>query len=397
MIEAAWHIEMANRYGAHTYEPVSGIVLHRGEGTRVWDTNGKHYLDMLSGYGAINQGHCHPRIIAAAHKQLDLLTHTSRAFHHDRLAPFLLKIHEVTGKDKALPMNSGTEGVETGLKMARRWGYEKKGVPEGDAEIVVAENNFHGRTITVVSFSSEAKYRKDFGPFTPGFRTIPFGDAKALQESITRNTVGFLIEPVQAEGGVNVPKDGYLAACKEICEKNDVLVIADEIQTGLGRTGTMFGFGDVEPDILILGKSLSGGIGPVSAAVANNEIMDLLQPGDHGSTFGGNPFACRVAEEALQVIVDENLAEQAYEKGIYLREKLQSVAPAVQGVRGKGLMVGVVLDTSKASLYEYRQKLAENGVLTNDAHGVIRFTPPLTTSYDELNEGLDRISYALAP
>ncbi len=393
-------IEEAERYGAHNYHPLP-VVLERGEGVWVWDVEGRKYLDMLSAYSALNQGHRHPRILEAAHQQMARITLTSRAFHNDRLSALMRKLSELTGFQKFLPMNTGAEAVETALKAARKWGYLKKGVPEDQAEIVVAENNFHGRTITIISFSTEAQYRYGFGPFTPGFRVVPFGDARALEAAITPNTVAFLVEPIQGEGGVIVPPEGYLRSVREITRRHNVLLLLDEIQTGLGRTGRMFAYEyeDARPDILIVGKALGGGVYPVSGILADDEVMDVFTPGDHGSTFGGNPLGAAVAMAALDVLVEERLPERAAELGAWFMEELRRLqSPLVKEVRGKGLLIGVEIKAEYGTARPYCEQLMERGILAKETHHqVIRFAPPLVITKEELSWALERIREVLLP
>jgi ornithine--oxo-acid transaminase len=388
-----------DKYSAHNYHPLP-VVLERGEGVWVWDVDGNRYLDMLSAYSALNQGHRHPAIIDAAHKQLDTLTLTSRAFHNDQMGPFLRELCEATGFERALPMNTGAEAVETAIKMVRKWGYKVKGVPADQAEIIVCENNFHGRTTTIVGFSSEPQYKDGFGPFTPGFKEIPYGDAKALEAAITKNTVGFLVEPLQGEGGVVVPQAGFLQKARELCTKHRVALIADEIQTGLGRTGRLFccEWEDVRPDVLIVGKALGGGVYPVSAAIADSEIMDVFHPGDHGSTFGGNPLGAAVARASLRVILDEKLPERADELGNWFMDKLRAIgSPHVEQVRGRGLMIGVVIKESSGVARPFCEALEAKGVLAKETHHqVIRFAPPLTITEEELEFALDAATEVLS-
>uniref|UniRef100_A0A7V0Z459 ornithine aminotransferase n=1 Tax=candidate division WOR-3 bacterium TaxID=2052148 RepID=A0A7V0Z459_UNCW3 len=388
-------IKITEKFGAHNYHPLP-VVLKRGRGVWVWDVEGRKFLDMLSGYSALNQGHCHPAIIRAVKKQIQDLTLTSRAFHNDKLGLFLQKLCQITGYQKALPMNSGAEAVETAIKTARKWGYYKKGVQKDKAEIIVCENNFHGRTITIVGFSSESQYRDGFGPFTPNFKTIPYNDARALRKAINKNTVGFLVEPIQGEGGVIVPDDGYLNECYKICKENDVLFIADEIQTGLGRTGKLFAFEyeGIRPDILIVGKALSGGFYPISAILCNNKIMDVFKPGDHGSTFGGNPLASAIGIAALDIIIRERLAQRAFELGNWFINELKNIySPLIKEVRGKGLLIGVEL-TKKARIY--CEALMKQGILAKDTHNyVVRFAPPLVIKKEELKWALLRIKKVL--
>ncbi|MCG0313104.1 MAG: ornithine--oxo-acid transaminase [Calditerricola sp.] len=389
-------ITQTETYGAHNYHPLP-VVIARAEGIWVEDVEGNRYLDMLSAYSAVNQGHRHPKIIRALKEQADRVTLTSRAFHNDQLGPFCEKLSRLTGKDMVLPMNTGAEAVETAIKAVRRWGYWKKGVPENQAEIIVCENNFHGRTITVISFSSEEAYREGFGPFTPGFKIIPYGDIRALEEAITPNTVAFLVEPIQGEAGIIVPPDGYLRQAYELCKRHNVLFVADEIQTGLGRTGQLFAcdWEGVKPDVYILGKALGGGVFPVSAVVADEEILGVFNPGSHGSTFGGNPLACAVAIAALDVIEEERLADRARELGAYFMDELKKIQhPDIKEVRGKGLLVGMELHTPARP---YCEKLKEKGLLCKETHeNTIRFAPPLVITTDELDWALERIRAVFA-
>jgi ornithine--oxo-acid transaminase len=381
----------AERYSAHNYHPLP-VVIERGEGVWMWDVEGRKYLDMLAAYSALNQGHRHPAIIAAARQQLDRLTVTSRAFHNDQMGVFLKALCDVTGFSRALPMNTGAEAVETAIKMVRKWGYQRKGVPEGQAEIIVCENNFHGRTTTIVGFSSEDQYRDGFGPFTPGFKLVPYGDADAFAAAVTPNTVGFLVEPIQGEGGVVIPPEGYLARTAQICRENRVAFMADEIQTGLGRTGRMFAcdWEDVRPDVLIVGKALGGGVYPVSAAIADDEFMDVFHPGDHGSTFGGNPLGAAVGLASLGVIVDERLPQRSDEMGRWFMDELRAIAsPHVEEVRGKGLMIGVVIKESSGTARPFCEALQSRGILAKETHHqVIRFAPPLVIEQSVLEEAL---------
>ena len=388
-----------DRYSAHNYHPLP-VVIERGEGVWVWDVDGNRFLDMLSAYSALNQGHRHPAIIDAAKRQLDALTLTSRAFHNDQMGPFLKKLCEATGFERALPMNTGAEAVETAIKMVRKWGYNVKGVAEGQAEIIVCENNFHGRTTTIVGFSTEDQYKDGFGPFTPGFTVIPYGDADALEAAIKENTVGFLVEPLQGEGGVVVPEDGFLARSRELCTQHRVALIADEIQTGLGRTGRMFCYDweNIRPDVLIVGKALGGGVYPVSAAIADREFMDVYQPGDHGSTFGGNPLGAAIGLAALNVTIDEKLSERSDELGTWFMGELRAIdSPHVEEVRGKGLMIGVVIKESSGTARPFCEALHARGVLAKETHHqVIRFAPPLTITREELQFALDHAREVLA-
>lgn len=390
-------IALEDVYGAHNYHPLD-IVIERGEGVYVYDVDGRRYLDALAAYSAVNQGHAHPRILATLVEQAQRVTLTSRAFRNDQLGPFCRELAELAGLETVLPMNTGAEAVETAIKAARRWGYRKLAIAPDAAEIIVFDDNFHGRTTTVVGFSSDAAYKRDFGPFTPGFRSIPFGDIAALERAIGSNTCGVLIEPIQAEAGVLIPPDGFLAAAAELCRTRGVLFIADEIQTGLGRTGTMFACDHemVKPDLLLLGKALSGGYYPVSAVVGRRDVLDLFEPGSHGSTFGGNPLGCAVARTALRVLVEERLAEHAKACGRHFLERLRRIAsPLIADVRGRGLLVGVEL-TSPARAY--CEALAARGVLTKDTHDeTIRLTPPLVVTTEQLDWLADQIEAVLTP
>ena len=392
------YLSEADQFSAHNYEPLP-VVLDRGEGVWVWDVDGNRYLDMLAAYSALNQGHRHPEIMRAAEEQMAKLTLTSRAFHNDQLGPFLRELCEATGFEKALPMNTGAEAVETAIKTVRKWGYQVKGVPEGEAEIIVCENNFHGRTTTIVGFSSEDQYKEGFGPFTPGFVMVPYGDVEAFEAAITENTVGFLMEPLQGEGGVVVPPEGYLSRTAEICRERGIAFVADEIQTGLGRTGRLFccDWEDVRPDVLIVGKALGGGVYPVSAAIADSEFMDLYRPGDHGSTFGGNPLGAAVGRASLRVILEENLSQRSDELGSWFMDELRAIdSPHVEEVRGRGLMVGVVIKESSGTARPYCEALQEKGILAKETHHqVIRFAPPLTIEKSTLEEALVDIDAVL--
>ena len=384
-------IELEDRYGAHNYHPLD-VVITRAEGVWVYDVEGHRYLDCLSAYSAVNQGHCHPRILAALKDQAAKVTLTSRAFRNDKLPLFCEKLAKLANKDMVLPMNSGAEAVETAIKAARKWGYQVKGIPADQAEIIVCENNFHGRTTTIVGFSTEAQYREGFGPFTPGFKIIPFGNAQALEEAITPNTCAFLVEPIQGEAGIHIPPAGYLKEVEEICKRNRVLLMLDEIQTGLGRTGRLFAFHyeKVNPQVIIVGKALSGGFYPVSAVVADREVLEVFKPGDHGSTFGGNPLACAIALAALDVITEEGLIENADKLGQYFLQKLQTLhSPHIVDVRGKGLFIGVELDTKARP---YCEALKEEGILCKETHeNVIRFAPPLVITKEQIDWAFTRI------
>jgi len=389
------HLALAETYGAHNYHPLP-VVLDRGERVWVWDVEGNKYMDCLSAYSAVNQGHCHPRLVAAAKRQLERITLTSRAFHNDQTGPFFKELAELCGKDMVLPMNTGAEGVETAIKTARKWGYKVKGVEADKAEIVVFEQNFHGRTTTIVGFSSDAQSRDGFGPFTPGFRRVPYGDLDAVKKAVHANTVAVLVEPIQGEAGVVVPPEGFLGGLRELCTKENVLLVADEIQTGLGRTGKLFACDheDVVPDIYILGKALGGGLYPVSAVVASKEILGVFEPGDHGSTFGGNPLGSAIAREALAILTEEKLAERALELGTYFQKGIRDIAsPHVQEVRGRGLLIGVVLDKKARPFCE---ALKERGILCKETHeNVIRFAPPLVIEREEIDWALDHVRAVL--
>jgi ornithine--oxo-acid transaminase len=394
MDRTSQYIDEVERWSAHNYKPLP-VVLERGEGCWVWDVDGKKYMDMLAAYSALNQGHRHPAVLKAMTEQSAKLTLTSRAFHNDQMGPFLAELCEATGFEMALPMNTGAEAVETAIKAARKWGYLEKGVPEDRAEIICCENNFHGRTTTIVGFSSEAQYRYGFGPFSPGFRLIPYGDVQALEEAINENTVGFLVEPIQGEGGVVIPPEGYLGRCAEICREHRVLLLNDEIQTGLGRAGRMFcGDWDGERgDVLIVGKALGGGVYPVSAALASREVMSVFTPGDHGSTFGGNPLGAAVGRASLNVIIEEDLPGCADRLGRWFMDRLREFdSPHIAEVRGRGLMIGVVVREESGPARPFAEALMERGILAKETHEqVIRFAPPLVISQEELEWALPAI------
>lgn len=382
-------IAQSERYSAHNYHPLP-VVIERGEGVWVWDADGRKYLDCLSAYSAVNQGHCHPKIIAALEDQARKITITSRAFHNTRMGSFLEKLCHLAEMDMALPMNTGVEAVETAVKAARKWGYEVKGVPDGEAEIIVCSQNFHGRTMTAVSASSEPAYRRHFGPFIPGFRWVSLGDLEALRDAITENTVAFIMEPIQGESGIIVPPDGYLTAAKQLCQEEDVLFVLDEIQTGLARTGELFCFQHEEgakPDMLIVGKALGGGVYPVSAVLSSKDILGLFQPGDHGSTFGGNPLGAAVGEAALDVIVDEELAKRSKELGDYLIDELRAINTVqVEEIRGRGLFIGIEIRKSCGPARPFCEALMKLGVLTKETHEqVIRLAPPLVIEKSEID------------
>jgi ornithine--oxo-acid transaminase len=389
------YIDLENQYGAHNYHPLD-VVVERAEGAWVYDVEGKRYLDCLASYSAVNQGHCHPKILKTLVEQAHRVTLTSRAFRNDQLPLLYKDLHDLTGLDMALPMNSGAEAVETAVKTARKWGYTVKGIPEGQAEIIVCENNFHGRTTTIVSFSTEPQYRSGFGPFTPGFKVIPYGDAGALGAAITPNTCGFLVEPIQGEAGIVIPPRGYLREAAEACREHRVLLMLDEIQSGLGRTGKLFTYmyEQVTPDVLIVGKALSGGFYPVSACLASKEIMGVYRPGDHGSTFGGNPLGCAVARTALKVLVEERLIENSAELGAYFLDRLRTIdSPHIKEVRGLGLWIGVELHSPARPFCE---ALRDQGLLCKETHErVIRFAPPLVITRNEIDWAFDRIKKVL--
>jgi ornithine--oxo-acid transaminase len=386
------------RFGARNYEPI-GVVLSRGEGVWVWDTDGNRYLDCLSAYSAVSQGHCHPKILAAMVEQAHRLTLTSRAFHNDQLAPFYEEIAALTGSHKVLPMNSGAEAVESAIKSVRKWGYEVKGVPDGQAEIIVCADNFHGRTLGVIGFSTDPETRTHFGPFAPGFKIIPFGDAAALEAAITQNTVAFLVEPIQGEAGVIIPPVGYFARVRELCTANNVMLVLDEIQTGLGRTGKLLAeqHEGIEADVTLLGKALSGGFYPVSAVLSNNEVLGTLRPGQHGSTFGGNPLACAVARAAVRVLVEEGMIENAARQGARLLEGLKDIrANTIRAVRGRGLMLAVELHPEAGPARRYCEALQGKGILAKDTHGhTIRIAPPLVITSDEVDWALEQFAMTL--
>jgi ornithine--oxo-acid transaminase len=388
------YIDLEEQYGAHNYHPLD-VVIHDGQGCWVTDVEGKRYLDCLSAYSAVNQGHAHPKLRQVLIEQAGRITLTSRAFRNDQLGPFYETLSKLTGYPRILPMNTGAEAVETAIKLARKWGYKVKGVPDGQAEIIVCDGNFQGRTTTIISFSPEAQYRDGFGPFTPGFKMIPYGDAEALEAAITPNTVAFMLEPIQGEGGVIVPPAGYLRRAAELCKRNNVLLINDEIQTGLGRSGKLFvqDYEGVRADVMILGKALAGGFYPVSAVLSSDEIMAVFKPGDHGSTFGGNPLGAALARAALDVLIDERMVENAAAMGEYFQDQLAEInSPLVKEVRGKGLLIGVELKPEAGGARRYCEALREGGVLCKETHvNTIRFAPPLVITKDEIDWALERI------
>lgn len=387
-------VAVEEHYGTHNYHPLP-VVLVRGEGVYVWDDQGKKYLDMMSAYSAVSHGHCHPRLVKALTDQAQRLNVVSRAFYSDRLGAFLQYACELTKQDRALPMNSGAEAVETAIKAVRKWGHTVKNIPENQAEIIVCQDNFHGRTTTIISFSSEPQYRFGFGPYTPGFKIVPYGDAEALEKAITPNTAGFLVEPIQGEAGIKIPPEGYLQKAAEICKKNNVLFIADEIQSGLGRTGRLLACDheDVKPDGLILGKALGGGMLPVSLFLGKNELMNVFTPGDHGSTFGGNSLSAAVGLEALKVLVEEDLISRSAELGSYMLGELKKISsPLITSVRGKGLFIGMEIDKNKIPARQITLKLMENGLLTKETHEtVLRFAPPLVITKVQIDTAISII------
>lgn len=392
------YIRLENEFGAKNYKPLD-VVLARGQGIWVWDVEGKKYMDCLSAYSAINQGHCHPRILQALTEQAKNLTLVSRAFRNDQLGPFYKELCELTRSHTALPMNSGAEAVESAIKAVRKWGYKVKRVPAGQAEIIVCANNFHGRTLTLISFSTDSQYRDGYAPFTPGFKIVPFGSVDALRRAITPNTVGFLVEPIQGEGGVIIPPKGYLKEVRKICDENNVVLILDEIQTGLGRTGKLFAeeHDGIQSDLTLIGKALSGGFYPVSAVLSNKEVLGVFNPGDHGSTFGGNPLACAVARMALKVLVEENMIENASVLGEYFLQQLREIKSAhIKEVRGKGLLIGVELLQSAGGARRFCEALLQRGLLCKETHEhVIRFAPPLIIKREEIDWALDHIRSVL--
>jgi ornithine--oxo-acid transaminase len=392
-------MELESRHSAHNYEPLP-VVLARGQGAYLWDVAGHRYVDMMSAYSAASHGHAHPRILAAMEAQAHRLAVPSRAYYNDQLGPFLAKLTRLTGLDAALPMNTGAEAVETAVKAARRWGYRVKGVPRDRAEIIVANGNFHGRTTTIISFSSDEEYREDFGPFTPGFRGVPFGNLGALEQAITPETVAVLVEPIQGEAGIVIPPAGWLRGVRRLCDAHDVLLILDEVQSGLGRTGAWFAFqhDDVRPDGLVLGKALGGGVLPVSAFLARRDVMDVFTPGSHGSTFGGNPLAAAVGLEALQVIADEGLVERSRVLGDHMFERLRAIrSPVLRAVRGRGLWAGAEIDPQFATARQACEALLAKGVLSKDTHHtVVRLAPPLMIAREDLDWALDRLVEVIA-
>jgi len=392
------YIALENQYNAHNYMPLD-VVLERGEGVWVWDVEGKRYMDFLAAYSALNQGHCHPRLVRAMREQVDKLTLTSRAFRNDQLPLLAQELCELTGYEMMLPMNTGAEAVETAIKLVRKWGYTVKGVPDNRAEIIICKDNFHGRTTTIISFATEPEYKRGFGPFTPGFSTIPYGDATALEAAITEHTVAFMVEPIQGEAGVVVPPAGYLTSVREICDRHNVLLITDEIQSGLGRTGKLLAaeHDGVRGDVVCLGKALSGGMYPVSAVLASRDILGLFEPGTHGSTYGGNPLGCAVAREALRVLVEERLVERSAELGAYLMQIVRQIdSPYIQRVRGRGLWIGIVLTPEAGGARQYAKALQQEGLLCKETHdNILRLSPPLVVTREELDWAVERIARVL--
>jgi ornithine--oxo-acid transaminase len=392
------YIQLENGYGARNYQPLD-VVITRGKGIWVWDVEGNKYLDFLSAYSAVNQGHCHPKIAAVMKEQVDRLTLTSRAFRNDQLGLLYKELCELTNSHMVLPMNSGAEAVESCIKAVRKWGYQEKDIPEGQAEIIVCENNFHGRTITIVGFSTEPQYRDGYAPFTPGFKIIPFGDAQALEDAITPYTVAFLVEPIQGEAGIIIPPEGYLRDVRRICTEHDIAMITDEIQTGLGRTGKMLAeeHEEVEADLTLIGKALSGGFYPVSAVLSNKEVLGVFQPGDHGSTFGGNPLGCAVARMAVKVLVEEGMIENAAVMGDYLLGRLRRIeSPHIKEVRGKGLMIGMELHEEAGGARRFCEALMTRGLLCKETHKhVIRFAPPLIIQKEDIDHAVERVEDVL--
>ncbi len=394
-MDAKYYIGLDETYGAHNYHPLP-VVISKAQGVWVWDVEGKKYIDMLSSYSAINQGHLHPRIVKAAKDQMDRVTLTSRAFCNDRMGPFLKKLCEVTGMDVALPMNTGAEAVETSIKVARRWAHQTKGLREDEGEIIVMENNFHGRTTTIISFSSDPDSKKGFGPFTPGFVMVPYNDVRAVEKAISPKTVGILVEPIQGEAGINIPSPGYLKELRRLCDEHKILLILDEIQTGWARTGKMFAFmhEGIKPDVLCVGKALGGGLYPVSASLARKDIMAVFTPGSHGSTFGGNPLAAAIGEAAIDVLVDENLADNAQKMGAYFVKRLGEIKnPRIKEVRQKGLLIGVEFHLAKnETVRPICEKLMAKGVLAKDTHEkTVRFAPPLVITKPDIDWAMERI------
>jgi ornithine--oxo-acid transaminase len=392
------HLELADNYGAHNYHPLP-IVIERAEGIWVWDVEGNKFMDCLSAYSALNQGHCHPRLVATLKEQADKLTLTSRAFNNDQMGPFFKELADLCKMEMVLPMNSGAEAVETAIKTVRKWGYTKKGVAKDQAEIIVFDNNFHGRTITIVGFSSEEVYQAGFGPFTPGFHILPYGNMDAVRKAINKNPVAVLIEPIQGEAGVIVPPEGFLKDLREVCTSENILLVADEMQTGLGRTGRFFACDheDVVPDMYILGKALSGGFYPISAVVSSKKILGVIQPGEHGSTFGGNPLGCAVAREAMRILVEDQLPQRSDELGNYFMGELRKIdTPHVKEIRGKGLLIGIELKKESGLARPFCERLKDEGMLCKETHDqVIRLAPPLVIEREDIDWALERVRKVL--
>jgi len=397
-MKAEEFVRLEAEYGARNYEPL-GAVLSKGSGVWLWDVDGKKYLDCLAAYGACNQGHCHPKILQTLMEQAPRLTLTSRAFRNDQLGPFYRELCELTNSHMVLPMNSGAEAVESVIKAVRKWGYRTKGVPKDKAEIIVCENNFHGRTITIIGFSTVEQYREGYGPFTPGFKIVPYGDVEALEKAMTPNTVAFLVEPIQAEAGIIIPPSRYLKAAKEICRRNNVILVLDEIQTGLGRTGKLLAeeHDGIQADVTLIGKALSGGYYPISAVLSSKDVLGVFAPGDHGSTFGGNPLACAIARTALKVLVEEKMIENAAEMGTYFMKRLKEMRSLhVKEVRGRGLMIGIEFNPSAGSVRQICEELQKKGILCKEIHeNVIRITPPLIIAKEEIDWAVERIEETL--
>jgi ornithine--oxo-acid transaminase len=392
---ASEFIRLEDEYGAHNYHPLD-VVIHRGEGAWVWDVEGNKYLDFLAAYSAVNQGHAHPRLRKVLLEQAERITLTSRAFRNDQLGPLYEAISKLSGYKKMLPMNTGAEAVETAIKAARKWGYKVKGIPEGKAEILTFAGNFHGRTTTIISFSDDPQYRDGFGPFTPGFKILPYGDLSAIEKAMNPNVAAVLVEPIQGESGIIVPPAGYLKGIEALCRKHRALFIADEIQSGLGRTGKLFAFQHegVRPDVVIVGKALAGGFYPISGILADDEVMGVFHPGDHGSTFGGNPLACAVARESLKVLVEEKMIENSAEMGAYLMDRLRTIRhPHIKEIRGKGLWIGLELTDAAGGARRYCEALRDRGLLCKETHvNTVRFAPPLNVTREELDWAFDRIA-----
>ncbi len=395
---SAGYIELEERYGAHNYHPLD-VVIARAEGAWVWDVEGKKYMDFLAAYSAVNQGHCHPRLVKVVQEQATRVTLTSRAFRNDQLGPFCEELTAMTGFHRVLPMNTGAEAVETAIKAARKWGYTVKGIPADQAQILVFSGNFHGRTTTIVGFSSDEDYRFGFGPFTPGFKILPYGEIEAVEAAMNPNVAAILVEPIQGEAGIVIPPDGFLRRLREITTEHNALMVCDEIQSGLGRTGRLFAYehDGIRPDIVIIGKALSGGMYPVSAILADDEVMDVFHPGEHGSTYGGNPLGAAVAREALKVLIDEDMVRKSADNGAYFLERLQAVkSPHVKEIRGRGLWIAIELNDQAGGARRFCEALQEEGMLCKETHStVIRVAPPLTIGREEIEWAVERIAKVL--